>query len=64
MTLGDLLQVIPARHMVVINQIDVEAYRAHCYVGTASNVPDCFRGLRVTAVRSTDWMLDIEVFDD
>ena len=63
LTVGDLLQVIPARHTVIINQNDVDAYRHQSYVGTAYNVPDCFRDLPVIGVRSTDWMIDIEVCD-
>lgn len=64
MTVDDLLCVIPGKHTVIINQHDVEAYQFQSYVGTAYNVPDCFRDLRVIGVRATDWMIDIEVFDD
>ncbi len=63
LTLDDLLCVIPGKHTIVVNQNDVEAYRFQSYVGTAYNVPDCLRGLRVVGVRATDWMLDIEVCD-
>ncbi len=63
MTVDDLLCVIPGKHTVVINKNDVDAYRFQTYVGTAYNVPDCDRDLRVIGVRSTDWMIDIEVCD-
>ena len=63
LTLDDLLCVIPGKHTIVVNHTDVEAYRAQTYVGTAYNVPDCLRTLRVTGVRSTDWMICIEVCD-
>lgn len=62
-TLDDLLCVIPGKHTVVVNANEVEAYRFHAYVGTAYNVPDCLRDLRVIGVRATDWMVDIEVCD-
>ena len=61
--LDDLLCVIPRKHTVIINQNDVDAYRHQTYVGTTYGVPDCFRGMRVIGVRSTDWMIDIEVCD-
>lgn len=63
MTLDDLLQVIPARHAVTVNQNDVEAYRFQCYGGQAGLVPECFRNLRVAGVRATDFYIDIEVCD-
>ncbi len=62
-TLDDLLCVIPGKHTVVVNANEFEAYRFHTYVGTAYNVPDCLRDLRVIGVRATDWMVDIEVLD-
>ena len=63
LTLDDLLCVIPGKHIVIVNQNDIESYKAQCYEGTTYNVPDCFRGLRVTNVRATDWRIDIEVCD-
>ena len=63
LTVDDLLCVIPGKHTVIINHNDVEAYRWQTYVGTAYNVLDCDRDLRVTGVRATDWMIDIEVCD-
>lgn len=63
LTVDDLLCVIPGKHTVIVNQIDTVSYRAQTYVGTAYGVPDCLRGLRVTGVRSTNWMIDIEVCD-
>ncbi len=63
LVLDDLLCVIPTRHTIVVNNNDVEAYRAETYVGLAEHVPDHLRGLRVTGVRATDWIIDIEVCD-
>lgn len=63
LTLDDLLQVIPEKQPVVVNQNDGETYRPWCYVGSASGVPKCYGDLRVIGVRATSWNIDIEVCD-
>ena len=64
LNLDDLLCVIPGKHMVLVNQTDTVSYRGQLYEGTAYNVPDCFRNLRVTGVRVGNGFLVIEVCSD